>query len=68
MAKKQKITCGSVSMQEGCGGMFYILAFIGAAAYYIVTAGSFWTGVLGVLKALVWPIFLLFHLLKFLGA
>jgi hypothetical protein len=35
--------------------------------YFISTAPSFWTGVLGFLKALVWPAFLVYELLKFLG-
>ncbi|HYD03523.1 MAG TPA: hypothetical protein VEC16_04445 [Alphaproteobacteria bacterium] len=52
---------------EGCGGAFYALGFIGAAIYYISTATSFWTGVLGFLKAIVWPVFLVFGLLKSLG-
>ncbi len=51
-----------------CGGAFYGLGFIGAAIYYISIAGSFWSGVLGVLKAIVWPAFLVFEVLKFLGA
>ena len=52
----------------GCGGAFYGLGFIGAAIYYISHATGFWNGVLGVLKAIVWPAFLVFELLKFLGA
>jgi len=43
------------------------LGFIGSAVYYITTATGFWMGVLGVLKAIVWPAFLVFELLKFLG-
>ena len=46
----------------------YGLGFIGAAIYYISTAAGFWAGVLGFLKAIVWPVFLVFDLLKFLGA
>jgi uncharacterized protein YjlB len=49
------------------GGAIYGLGFIGAAVYYIVTAKGFWMGVLGFLKALVWPAFVVFHLMKFLG-
>jgi len=49
------------------GGGIYCLGFIGSAVYYISTATGFWDGVLGVLKALVWPAFLVFHLFKFLG-
>jgi len=51
-----------------CGSAVYGLGFIGAAIYYISTAGGFWMGVLGVLKAIVWPVFLVFELLKYLGA
>ena len=46
----------------------YGLGFIGAAIYYIMQATSFWWGVLGFLKAIVWPAFLVFEALKALGA
>ena len=49
------------------GGAVYGLGFIGAAVYYIATANGFWMGVLGILKAIVWPAFVVFGLLKFLG-
>jgi hypothetical protein len=62
-SKKDKLKCRST-----CGGFGYFLGFIGAVIYYISTADSFWIGVLGVLKAIVWPAFLIFELLKFLGA
>ncbi len=48
-------------------GAIYGLGFIGAAIYYISTATSFWFGVLGILKALVWPAFLVYQLLKSFG-
>jgi hypothetical protein len=51
-----------------CGGCGYFLGFVGAVVYYISTATSFLVGVLGVLKALVWPAFLVFEALKFLAA
>ena len=51
---------------KSCGGI-YGLGFLGAAIYYISVAGSFWAGVLGVLKALVWPALLVYELFKFLG-
>jgi len=44
----------------------YGLAFFGALIYFIQHATSFWLGVLGVLKALVWPAFLIYKLLEFL--
>jgi len=41
----------------------YGLGFIGALVYYIQHATSFWVGVLGFLKALVWPAMLVYKLL-----
>jgi hypothetical protein len=46
----------------------YGLGFIGAAVYYISIATGFWIGVLGFLKAIVWPAFLVYEALKQLGA
>jgi hypothetical protein len=46
----------------------YGVGLIGAAIYYISTATSFGMGLLGFLKALVWPGFLVYEALKSLGA
>ena len=59
--------CSTYKHHGHCGNAFYGLGFIGAAIYYISTASGFWMGVLGVLKALVWPAFLIFEALKFLA-
>ena len=45
----------------------YGLGFIGAAIYYISVATTFWVGVLGFLKAIVWPVFLVYGVLDLLG-
>lgn len=45
----------------------YGLGFIGAAVYFISTATSFGMGVLGFLKALVWPAFLIYQAFQFLA-
>ncbi len=45
----------------------YCLGFIGAAIYFISHAATFWMGVLGFLKAIVWPAFLVYEALKYLG-
>lgn len=66
--KKAKKFCESMGKNDSCGGIAYFLGIIGAAVYYISNAAGFWAGVLGLLKALVWPAFLVFELLKFLGA
>lgn len=52
---------------QGPAGGLYGLGFIGAAVYYIERADNFWVGLAGVLKALVWPAFLVYRLLEFLG-
>lgn len=44
----------------------YGLAFIGALIYYLQHAASFGQGVLGFLKALVWPAMLVYKALEFL--
>lgn len=62
--KKQKCHCGSNC--GGVGGGFYGLGFLGALIYYIQQADGFWVGVLGFLKALVWPAILIYKLMEFL--
>ena len=52
----------------GAGNAVYGLGLIGALVYYIQAADGFWDGVLGVLKALVWPAFVIYDLLKFLAS
>ncbi|NER13565.1 hypothetical protein GWK08_08965 [Leptobacterium flavescens] len=44
----------------------YGLGVIGAAVYYLQLAGSFWAGLLGLLKAFVWPAFLVYELFTYL--
>ncbi len=75
MAKKRKINqeknnqnceCKTWKFKgsKGCSGFFYFLGFLGTAIYYIGQATTFWQGVLGFLKAIIWPLFLV---LKVLG-
>lgn len=75
MAKKKVESKKADTKSEGCCGNahmckpvgIYGLGFLGAAIYYITTATGFWNGVWGVIKALVWPAFLVYELFKFLG-
>jgi hypothetical protein len=55
-------------MQNGSSGAVYGLGFIGAAIYFISVATGFWMGVLGFLKAIVWPVFLVYEAFKHLAA
>lgn len=73
--RNQKISidinkCNSKNMSKSYAGhgCFYGLGFIGAAVYYISISSGFWMSLLGVLKAFVWPAFLIFEILKYLGA
>lgn len=50
------------------GGAVYGLGLIGAAIYFISAATGFWAGLLGFLKAIVWPAFLVYEAFKVLGA
>ncbi len=45
----------------------YGLGFLGALVYYIGHATTLWLGVLGFLKAVVWPAMLVYELLKYLN-
>ena len=61
------------TMKEKCnhhergGSAFYGLGFIGAAIWFISQATGFWMGVLGFLKACVWPAFLVYEAFKHLA-
>jgi len=61
---KEKTKC----KVKNCGGCTYFLGIIGAAVYYIGSTTGFWVGVLGLLKAMVWPVFLVYEVLKYVGA
>lgn len=56
-----------VVKQGGPSGAVYGLGLVGALVYYIQTADGFWMGVVGVLKALVWPAFLIYKVLQTLN-
>ena len=49
------------------GGAVYGFGLIGAAIFFISHAATFWMGVLGFFKAIVWPAILVYEALKALG-
>ncbi|MFA5815964.1 MAG: hypothetical protein WC865_10130 [Bacteroidales bacterium] len=51
---------------NNAGGAVYGLGLIGAAVYFIGHAVTFWAGVLGFLKAIIWPAILVFKALEYL--
>ena len=63
VAHQQK-QCKEVHHRNSAGDAVYGLGIIGAAIFYIGQATTFWMGVLGLLKAVVWPVFLVLEALK----
>lgn len=51
-------------MHKSGSSAVYCLGLIGAAVYFIGHANGFWPGVLGFLKALVWPAILVYEVFK----
>ncbi|MFH1473460.1 MAG: hypothetical protein ABIE55_01065 [Candidatus Aenigmatarchaeota archaeon] len=67
--KKDIVCCSMKDNMYGkeSGGCLYFLGFIGALIYYITTAPTFWDAVVGFLKAIVWPAFLVYGSMMALG-
>jgi hypothetical protein len=56
-------------VRDGQWGFIFLLAYIGAAIYFVSESnGTFWAVVLGLLQAIVWPVYVVFHVLQFIGA
>jgi hypothetical protein len=56
-------------VQSGSWGLFWLLAYIGAAIYFVSHSdGSFWGVIAALFQAVVWPAYVIFHLLELLGA
>ncbi|MDD3480711.1 MAG: hypothetical protein PHW75_00575 [Patescibacteria group bacterium] len=69
---EQKISEWSKSCKADKGakagaGAVYGLGLIGALVYFLGSADGFTEVVVGILKAIVWPGFLVYELMKFLG-
>jgi len=56
-----------MSAGAGCGGAIYGLGWLGAVVFYLQQASNFGEGLLGLLKSFLWPAFLVYDLLHFLG-
>jgi hypothetical protein len=52
---------------SGPASAVYGFGLIGAAVYFLVHATSFWIGVLGILKAIVWPAILVYEAFKYMA-
>ena len=53
------------SVSNTSGGI-YGLAFIGSLIYYLMNASGFWSVMYGIVKALLWPAFLIYEIMSFL--
>ena len=51
---------------NGMLGGAYFLTIVGAAVYFIQQSSTFWGGVVGLLKAFVWPAFVIYKVLEML--
>jgi hypothetical protein len=58
----------SSNASAGGGGAVYGLGLIGALVYYWKNADGFWPHVWSIGEAILWPAFLVYHLLGHLGA
>ncbi|MEX1077835.1 MAG: hypothetical protein WED09_01845 [Homoserinimonas sp.] len=56
-------------VRDGQWGFIFLLAFVGAAIYFVSESnGTFWGVILGLLQAIVWPAYVVFHVLQSMGA
>jgi hypothetical protein len=60
----QQKRCKDGHYHSSAGDAVYGLGIIGAAIFFIGQATTFWIGVLGLLKAIVWPVFLVLEAFK----
>jgi hypothetical protein len=54
----------NVVHNHGMLGGAYFVTIVGAAVYFIQQSTSFWGGVFGILKACVWPAFVVYKVLE----
>jgi hypothetical protein len=64
MKEKNKNSKGFCGPKHGCNSPVYGIGLIGAIIFYISHAGSFMDGVVGILKAFVWPAILVYRALE----
>lgn len=55
--------------KAGMRGFPFLLTYIGAAIYFVQQSnGGFFEVILGLLQALIWPVYFVYHVLQLLGA
>ncbi len=64
-APKKKYSPGHTTTAiNGGGGVVYGMGFIGAVIYFVQHAVGLWPILLAILKAIIWPIFIVYKLLQ----
>jgi len=65
MNEKSKDGSSRRAVGNGGAGGIWFLGFIGALAYYLHThSGTFWLVLIAFMKAIVWPAFVVYHVLQ----
>ena len=57
-----------ITHEHGPSGFVFFAAFIGAAVYFVQHSQGFWGFIVAVLQAIVWPGFVVYHVLDLLNA
>lgn len=66
-SNEQEIRNKKRNYRGGASDAVYGFGLIGAWIYYISHATTFWLGILGIFKGIVWPAMLVYELMKYLG-
>lgn len=61
-----KVYVKNWNQSGGAWGGVYFLGIIGAAVYFLQSTIGFWPGVVAILKAIVWPAFLVYNVFQLL--
>jgi hypothetical protein len=56
-----------ITHEHGPSGFIFFVAYIGAVVYFFHQSPDFWGFILALIKAIVWPAFLLYGALRSLG-
>lgn len=67
MTKSDKASVKAMN-QHGPMGFVMFVAFVGALVYFLQQANDFGDVLFAFIKALVWPGFIVYHVLQLLGA
>ena len=66
MAKEESSSKNKYMGSTSAGGAVYGLGLIGALVYFIQNSNTLGQAVIGILKALIWPAFVVYKILEFL--